>query len=175
MPIKHKKTDRKGFAKEFDKASTLYEFAARDQKNDFNMPILAALGLVDVALIAYFIYSENYIGAFLFLMVGFTVFLTIFNRKRIDPKEIKCKIKTQGIQMDNILYPYENLKSFWIFYEPPYHQELSIRSKKTFMNYIKIPLSDEDPVKIREILLEFLPERKQEEALVDTFARNIGL
>lgn len=174
MELKDNPNAQKDFKKEFESASTLYEFSAAEEKPGFNIPVIGTLGVLNIALIAYFIFSANYLGAFLFLLSAFTVFMIIYNRKKKTPAEVQCKIRSQGVQLGNILYPYENLQSFWIFYDPPYHKEISIRSQKTLMDHIKIPVGDEDPVKIREILLEFLPEKQQEESFVDIFARNIG-
>jgi|SRR3989344_1062158 len=172
---KEKTEFRHNLAKQFESASTLYSFEVKDDKQDLNILAIAALAITALVLIAYFIYSENFLAAFLFLLAGFTIFVGLLERKDANQKTLRCKIKSQGFQINNTLYPYENLKSFWIFYAPPNHTELSIRSKKTLMNYIKVPLGDADPVKIRELLTEFMPEKKQEEAFVDTLARNIGL
>ena len=169
-PKKHPKQE---FAKELEKASVLYAFKVSEEKSPANLLILGITALFGIALIAYFAFIENYLAAFFFFFAGMLVAYAIYQRK---PREVVCKIRAQGVQVNRDLYPYETLKSFWIFYDPPHHQELSIRSHKAFTGgYIKIPLGDEDPVKIREILTKFLPERKQEEALVDVFARLVGL
>jgi len=171
---KKKISDKEIFARAIQKASTLHEFHASEEARKPNTPALLIIGLVGIALIAYFAKSGNYLASFLFFLAGATVALSIFKRDK-NPKTIKCKIKSEGVQVNRDLYPYENLKSFWIFYNPPYHQELSIRSKNSFASHIRIPLGDEDPVKIRELLLKFIPEKRQEEALVDVFARMVGL
>lgn len=175
MEAKKKKlSDKEILARAIQKASTIYEFKASEEPRRPNMIILAVLGLIGIALIAYFAISGNYLASFLFFLAGATVAMSIFRRDK-NPKPIKCKIKSEGIQVNNELFPYENLKSFWIFYDPPYHQELSIRSRKALTGYIRIPIGEEDPVKIRELLLKFIPEKRQEEAMVDSFARMAGL
>ena len=161
-------------ARALEKVSTLYEFKSLEEARKPNMPALLIIGLVGIALITYFAKSGNYLASFLIFLAGATVTINIFKRDK-NPKTIKCKIKSEGVQINRDLYPYENLKSFWIFYDPPYHQELSIRSKNTFTSHVRIPLGDHDPVKIRELLLKFIPEKRQEEALVDVFARMVGL
>jgi len=164
---------KKTLAEHVEKASVLHAFKVSEEKNPANLLILGVTALLGIALIAYFAFSGNYLAAFFFLLAGMLVAYGIYQKK---PREVICKIRVQGVQINRDLYPYETLKSFWIFYDPPHHQELSIRSRKAFTGgYIKISLGDEDPVKIREILIKFLPERKQEEALVDVFARLVGL
>jgi len=44
---------------------------------------------------------------------------------------------------------------------------LSLRSKHSFTPYIHVPIGDENPVKIREILIDFIPEEKQDYTIVD--------
>jgi hypothetical protein len=52
---------------------------------------------------------------------------------------------------------------------------ISLKIKNKFLPFIHIPVHNEDPVKLREILLEFVNEEKQEPSAVDTFERIIGI
>jgi hypothetical protein len=52
---------------------------------------------------------------------------------------------------------------------------LSLHSKKTFLPYIQIPIGNANPIKIRETLLQYLPEIKQEFSALDRLERMIGL
>jgi len=99
------------------------------------------------------------------------VVLYIYALKK--PRKIKFSISGRGIQVDQSLYGFDGLKSFWIFYEPPEIKELSIRSKKKFIPYVKIPLGNQNPAEIRKFLLKFLPERKHQESIAETLAKKI--
>lgn len=171
---KKKINEKEILARALEKASTLHEFHSSEELRKPNKLALLIMGLASIALIAYFAKSGNYLASFLLFLAGATVVLSIFRRDK-NPRIIKCKIKSEGVQVNRDLYPYENIKSFWIFYNPPSRQELSIRLKNSFSSHVRIPLGDEDPVKIRELLLKFIPEKKQEEAIVDVFARMVGL
>jgi hypothetical protein len=96
-----------------------------------------------------------------------TVYL--FSLKR--PRAIECGITYQGIMVDSIIYPYADLESFWIFYEPPDFKVISLKHKKPYLPHIQIPLGEEDPMEIRKILMELLTETEQEEAFSDKMAR----
>ncbi len=72
---------------------------------------------------------------------------------------------------EKTLYPYDNLKYFWINYDPPHIRELYLVSKKTFQPQITIPLGFTDPNIVREHLVKFLEEKEIEEPLFDTIAR----
>lgn len=167
--------EKKNLATEIDKASVLMQFRVEAEQRPLNKILLGAAGIVGVAIIVYFASSRNYLAALLFWIAGVTVGFTLFDKRR-NPRDIICKIRTEGVQVNNDLYPYDGLKSFWVFYDPPHHQELSLRSRAPLTGgFIKIPLGDADPVQIRETLLKFIPEKKQEEGLADVLARSIGL
>ncbi|MDP3784660.1 MAG: hypothetical protein Q8R12_01115, partial [bacterium] len=69
------------------------------------------------------------------------------------------------------LYPYDDLKSFWLNYDPPHVKELYVISKKVLLPQLSIPLGQTDPNQIREHLLKFLEEREIQESLADAIAR----
>lgn len=149
------------------KGNTLYSFKV--QKGKVYTPVLVVFGVLIAALIAYFAYSANYLATLIFTLVGFIVSASFFqNKSRITT----YRIKTTGIQVDNVLYPYEHLKSFWIFSDPP---ELSVKSKKALTGYIKIPLGNNDVEEVRTILSQFLPEKKHKETISDAFLKVLGL
>jgi len=126
-----------------------------------------ALGIITLALFLSAIFLKSFLFGFLILLAGFS--LALFGARK--PNNINFKIDVQGIHIGETIYPYENLKSFWVDYQPPYKKELIIESQKTFMPHINIMLGEADPVKIREYLLKFLKEEKIEEPLTLTIAR----
>ncbi|PIU75186.1 MAG: hypothetical protein COS76_02080 [Candidatus Portnoybacteria bacterium CG06_land_8_20_14_3_00_39_12] len=115
-------------------------------------------------------WQKNFILAILTILILFVIFQ--FNRK--DNSTHIFSVSDQGIQINKKLYPYQFLKSFWIFYEPNGIQELSIESKKTIVPLVKIPLYNQDPNEIRKFLLRYLPEKEQEESLIDIIAHRLG-
>ena len=124
-------------------------------------------GVVFLLIIGYFTITNQLITALTFLLLGVTVY--IFSLKR--PRKITCSITYQGISVDNVTYPFSDLESFWIFYEPPEFKVISLKNKKPYLPLIQIPFGEEDPMRIRQILLESLPEDEQEEPFSDKLAR----
>jgi hypothetical protein len=118
-------------------------------------------------LIAYAIYSNSPIMAITFILVGVVGYLYLQKKPRV----VNFSITVEGIIAENEIYEFDNLKSFWIFYDPPQEKLLSLRSKSIFTPYIHIPIGDEDPVKIRQILIDFIPEVKQNHNIVDIAER----
>jgi len=136
-------------------------------KNNQNWFIITSVIAVILFLIA--IFAKNFLFA---LLVGISYFLIItYSLKK--PDNIKILINPKGVKVNNTLYKFENLSSFWIFYDYPETKELSLRSKKTIMPYLKIPIGKENPSRIRRILIKYLPEKKHKESVIDNLAKNI--
>lgn len=118
-------------------------------------------------LITYALYSNSPIMAITFILIGIVGYLYL----QKEPQTVNFSITTEGIVANKEIYEFDNLKSFWIFYNPPQEKLLSLRSKNTFVPYIHIPIGNEDPVKIRQIIIDFIPEIKQDHNIVDTAER----
>ena len=131
-------------------------------KKWFVSPALLALAVIIAAILL-----KNLL---LVIATILTVFVVYIYAKK-EPRKIKFSISGNGVQIDQIVYKFEDLKSFWIFYEPGKVKEISIRSKKAFMPYIKIPLGDQNPAEIRRLLLKFLLEKKHKESVIDEWTR----
>ena len=78
--------------------------------------------------------------------------------------ELTIEIGERGIRVDNLLYPYLSLKSFWVTTNA--QPKLMIQSQKTFVPYIILPLAEDvDPLIVREVLLPFIEEQEHVEPL----------
>ena len=128
-----------------------------------------ALFIMTAAFLVVAIITRNFLFGALMIIAGFTI--ALLGGKK--PRQVEITLSGRGIQIENNLYLYETLTSFWIFYHPPDSKELSLKSEKGFMPYIKIPLGNTDPALVRRFLLEFLPEATQEESLIDIIARKL--
>lgn len=129
-----------------------------------------ALGIITLALFLATLLLHNFLLGLLVILAGFS--LALYAGRR--PNIVSFKIDVQGIHINDKMYPYENLKSFWLDYQPPYKKELIVESKKTFMPHLNMMLEETDPVKVRSYLLQFLKEEKIEESLILTIARFLG-
>lgn len=129
-----------------------------------------ALGIIVAALVFSAIIFKNMLFAILALMGGFS--LALYGARK--PKIVSFSISPRGIKINDRIYYYDDLKSFWINYDPPHKKELLIESKKTFVPHIAIMLAGADPVAIREYLLKFLKEERIEESLITTVGRLLG-
>ena len=151
------------------KSTALLEWNAQEysfrkkEKSWFISLVIFTTAFLIVAILA-----KSIMFGILTIVAGFTVGLLAKQKPRV----LHFALMPTGIKIHKTVYTYETLKSFWIFYEPDiFLKELSIESKKSLMPYIKIPLGNTDPNKIREILMRFLSEKKHDEPISDTIAR----
>lgn len=129
------------------------------------------MGIITAGVVLASLLLGNTLFAVLVAVAGLTIIL--YGARR--PKKILFSFTARGLQIENRLFPYENLKSFWIHYEPPYKKLLTIGPKKFFMPTISVPLGDINPNIVREHLLKFLKEERHEETLIQTIIRLTGI
>lgn len=120
-------------------------------------------GILSLLIIAFAVWQKSALMVIVFVLISVCVYL--FAQK--EPKKINFAISKKGIKIDGKLYDYDELKSFWIFYDPPSKKILSLESKKILMPYVNIPINKLNPVKLRKILLKYIPEKEHQESLID--------
>ncbi len=102
------------------------------------------------------------------------ILLIVFRRQPLS--EVEFEVSPLRVTVGTKRYPYEQIKSFWIQYEPEYEiRELSLLLHRWYQPYVKIQLGDQDPVQVRAILLQFIPEVEHEETFLHTFMRSLGV
>lgn len=165
------KTFQKGAMEEILSGALLRWRAPEYEKYERGRKWYLYVALVLLAIIGYAVYTDSPIMAITFVLIGVVGYIFI-NR---DPQIIDFAVTRDGIIAGREMYDFDAVKSFWIFYEPHDIKVVSLHTKSTLMPYAHIPIHDEDPVEIRRVLLEYIPEVKQDPSLVDTFERLIGI
>lgn len=144
----------------------------RPENQPIDQRLIAGTGLGLFLIAAGFIFWQtDYLTATLFALLGAVMIMVGFKKKQI----ISWELRPSGLHLGPFLYPYANLKSFWVEYDPPRIKELSFRSKKWYHSYIKIPLNSENPLEIRNFLLLYLSEERHEDTLVEIISRKFGI
>lgn len=128
-----------------------------------------SIGIIAFGLFLSAIFLKNFLLAILALVAGFS--LALYGAKK--PNIISFSASEKGVRVGKRIYPYESLDSFCINYDPPHKKELTIKSKKTFVPILNLPLGDIDPVKIRDLLSRFIKEEKIEESPISTIMKII--
>ena len=141
----------------------------------FYNPQKRYLSLITIALLvgaaALLIFKYDALTS-IFLILASLVLLLYSKQK---PTMSKIVVGQSGVLVDDVMYYYKDLRSFWIEYNPGGPKELSLESAKWYMPYVKVMLSDRDPVEVRSLIVNFLPEKEHENSLVDQMGRRLGL
>ncbi|HPN55148.1 MAG TPA: hypothetical protein PLB52_04490 [Candidatus Moranbacteria bacterium] len=127
--------------------------------------IIAALFIL--VMIVYALYTNGPIMAVTFILIGIVGY--IYSQK--DPLVVTFAITDKGVIADKEIYLYENIKSFWIFYDPHHTKTISLHTKASFMPFIHIPFGDENPAELHKIMTRYIPEIKQDPSLIDAIER----
>jgi hypothetical protein len=131
------------------------EYEEKDRSSDW----FWALGVIIVTSSITAIIFENYFFAGLILLSGILLgFLAIKK-----PDTVTYELNQKGLKIRNRLYPYENIKSFWIQLDMhpevnPHHGEpikpiLFIHSERAFMPILSLPIDETIAEGIHSIML----------------------
>lgn len=128
-----------------------------------------AVGIITITGAALaFIFGNVVFG--ILIIVG--VFTLLVHASR-EPKNIHVVINDRGIVLNDTLYPFLTLESFWIdAHEEP--RKILIKSTKTFMPYLTIHIEEVDPEKVREVLLNYIAETEHHEPLSQKILERFG-
>jgi hypothetical protein len=110
--------------------------------------------LIAVFLVAYAIYTANFLFAFLVVLMAILLLLT----NRQEPVPMLVQIGDNGVVINGKLHLYQDLDTFSLIYQPPLIKVLYIETRNILTPRLRITLDDQDPVAIREQLKQFLKE-----------------
>ncbi len=128
------------------------------------------LGIIALAFFVIGILMKNYIFSIIVALSSFLIFIQALRH----PQKIKTEIFEDRVVINDLLkITFKEVRSFWIFEETDF-TALCLETKKLTQPKIYLPLGQQTPDKIRQILTEFIPETKQEESLIDLIARKIN-
>lgn len=120
-----------------------------------------------ITMIIYALFANGPIMAITFILLGIVGYIHL----QKDPRIVSFSITSKGVTADKEMYLYENIHSFWIFYDPDHTRVISLHTKASMLPFVHIPIRDEDPVAIRELLMQNIPEIKQDPGLIDAIER----
>lgn len=116
------------------------------------------VGIITLALaVVAFLFGQIITGIFVIVAA---VALVLHASK--PPRIISCQINDRGLVVDNVLYPFLTLESFWIPHDqfPP---KMILKSRKLFMPFIIIYIDEIDPEQVREVMLRYIAETEHHE------------
>lgn len=129
--------------------------------------------VVWLGLCAWAIFSQHSFLFVLVLLFGAIIFVTI---ERREPDTLVGRITSDGIEVDDHLYAYEDVEKFYIVYRPPMVKTLFL-VRRSLGPIIGIPLDNQNPSEVKRVLAPRLKEEIEQinEPLLDQIARILGL
>lgn len=112
------------------------------------------MSIVAVLMVAYAIWTANFLFAFIILIAAIILVLT-GNEK---PKKILVQIGHNGIVRNGDFVSFDEMENFAIVYQPPHIRVLYIEPKSFFKPRLRVYLGEQDPVAIREHLRDYVQE-----------------
>ncbi len=138
-----------------------FEYEHKERSQDW----FWALGIIIFASCSASIIFGNYFFAILLLLGGA---LFGFTATR-EPEVVNFELGALGLKINDRLYPYQNIKSFWVQKHPPGEEgvvrpTLFVRSERVFVPIISIPLEEPMLDKIHDIFLAHnVPEEEMQD------------
>lgn len=124
------------------------------EKYDRSKGWYVGMALAAVFLVAYAIYTANFLFAFFILLAAILLVVTGHH----EPERTLVQIGDNGVVFHDKLYLFQDVDAFSIIYLPPSVKVLYIETRRLTSPRLRIPLADQDPVALREHLCRYLKE-----------------
>ena len=143
-----------------------HEYEHKERSSDW----FWAVGIITVSVSVVSVILGNIIFGILILISAFA--LSLFANR--PPSTLHVVVDEKGVARGKIRYPYSTLESFWIDTEHP-HKKIIMRSEKTFMPLIIVPLGENvDVEELHENLSHFLTEEFHSLPFVEKILEYLG-
>jgi len=129
-----------------------------------------ALGLLALAgAVAAFVFGNTLFG--IVILLG-AITMAIFAMN--DPNMVTFAVTARGVRVGTTLYPYTTLESYFIDEEHEHGPQLLVKSKRTFMPLIILPLPEEYVDDVEDLVAPRLDEEHLEEPLSHRLLEFLG-
>lgn len=145
-----------------------FEFEYKEKTADW----FWAVGIIVVSLAAISIIYDNALFGVFILIAGTMLILTA----RKEPRLLDYELTEKGLLINDTMHPHSEFHSFWVAeskFAPP---KLLLRTNKWAnpMLIITIETDYVDADRVRDFLLDYIPEEKMEESLSMKFMEFLG-
>jgi len=129
----------------------------------------SALGLMMVYAVA----TINFLFGVIIVMGGIVLMI----RQKNIPNKVSLSLNESGVEIDGKHFDFSEFADFYILYQPPELKNLYLNFKSVVKPRLIIPLEDQNPLAIRELLIAYLKEDldKEEEPLSEVFRKTFKL
>ncbi len=124
--------------------------------------------IVIAALVLYALYTGSLTMAIAFIVLAGVYYISHHR----EPQNIQISLSHFGIKVGNRYIPYNQVKAFWIVYNPPFVKAIKLLSTDKIMGEMTLQLGDQDPGPVRKIIIKHIPEFEgREESFADVIIR----
>lgn len=155
-----------------DRGAPVYEFETLSDPHQRSRGWFIGMAIFFAAVVALNIVLRLYMSAVVIVLLALILFTTATRKN----KKLMVRFFAAGLGLNDQFYPWHEFSKFWVLYEPPALKQLHFLRRTRLINELSIDLGSENPLKIRDMLLAFLPEDPtKEETRVDLVTRTFKL
>jgi hypothetical protein len=154
------------------RGAPIYEFESSLDPAKRSRTWYLSMAIFFAATVALTIVLRFYLSSVVLVLLALVLF-TSATRKN---KRLRVRFFSMGLALNEQFYPWREFTKFWVLYEPPALKQLHLQRRSRVINELSIDLANENPLKIRDMLLPLLPEDPtKEETRVDLVTRTFKL
>jgi len=128
-----------------------------------------AVGLITLAIAAVlFMFGDIITGIFVVVAA-----ITLVIHASTPAHNVYHEVNDRGIMINDTLYPFLGLESFWIPHDE-FPGKIILKSRKTLMPFIVIYINEIDPEEIREVMLTYIAETEHHEPFLKLMLERFG-
>jgi hypothetical protein len=129
-----------------------------------------AVGIITVCIsILAFIFDNALFGILILLSAGILVFYVLH-----VPEDVDYEINKKGIVIGKELHPYLTIEAFWLETDNNIESKIILKSKKSFLPYIIIPVHNDSADEVASVLRNFLEEKELSEPMAHKVMEYLG-
>jgi len=129
-------------------------------------------GAVLLGLIIYGIVTNQWSFSVALLVFGGVYYFVTHQETPV----IKVKLTSDGLKIGERVYPFTEIKTFWIEYNPPYFQNLHLVLKNSYKQEITVQVHQVNIADLRTVLSRYLPEWKERnKSFTESIIQSFGL
>ncbi|HOZ37040.1 MAG TPA: hypothetical protein PLR18_04425 [bacterium] len=124
--------------------------------------------VIGAGLLIYALLIANWLFALIIIMIAMAMFINHHSQVH----ELQFTIDHEGLALGAKNYRYNEIKKFWLVYDPEVAKKIFFVFKSSTRPTLVIPIQNENPVNIRAFLRQYLEEDLEAEA--EPFSEAIG-
>ena len=148
---------------------TSYRNSAGERSEDWYW----SLGAITIFASIISLILGNILLAIIVGLAGFSIFR--HERRPNQDPSMRVLIDKKGVRLDNELYTYEKIRSFWVEdVNEAKPATLILHYGRLFVPNIHIPIIDYSPAEVRELMLKYGEEEKHTETFSEVIFEALG-